>query len=54
MSQAANAPDLRPNRLACMLQAARDFVRNFFDQVGLMRVKQGGERGCSCPSARDA
>ena len=33
VSEAASAPDLRPSRLACMLQVARDFVRNFFDQV---------------------
>ena len=33
VSEAAGGLDLRPNRLECMLQAARDFVRNFFDQV---------------------
>jgi len=33
VSEAAGALDLKPSRLSCMLQGARDFVRNFFDQV---------------------
>ncbi len=33
LSAAAAANDLRPSRLTCMIRAAHEFVRNFFDQV---------------------
>lgn len=46
LSQAANAHDMRPNRLAVMTGSARAFIRKFFDlnplgQLGLLVLRNG-------------
>ncbi len=50
LSSAASGVDLRPNRLTCMLRAAQDFVRSFFDQARCARAVALGSRGRAAAS----